>query len=176
MPPDPHHPSQGELKMKNQSKIGLAILLLAAVGSLSIGMMQSDESEKQAVARANEQFYAALNKVFAGDTKPMQDVWSHADDVTYMGPDGGFQVGWSGVLGNWNKHAAMKLGGSVKPESMHTTIGSTLAVIQGFEKGENANVKGKPQKVAIRTTNLYRKENGQWKMIGHHTDKLSYLD
>ena len=32
----------------------------------------------------------SLNLMFAGDLGPMKDVWSHADDVTYMGPDGGF--------------------------------------------------------------------------------------
>jgi ketosteroid isomerase-like protein len=32
-----------------------------------------------------------------------------------------------------------------------------------------------PEKVSIRATNIYRKENGQWKMIGHHTDLLPYL-
>ena len=162
--------------MQKQWRIGLAILLLAVTGIMSVGMMQSDESEKQAVTRANEQFYAALGKIFTGDTKPMQDVWSHAEDVTYMGPDGGFQVGWSQVLANWETHAAMKLGGEIKSSNMHMTLGSSLAIIQCYEKGQNTNVKGRAQKVDIRATNLFRKENGQWKMIGHHTDKLSYLD
>lgn len=41
----------------------------------------------------------------------MDDVWSHADDVAYLGPDGGFQVGWKEILGEWEKQAAMKLAG-----------------------------------------------------------------
>ena len=34
---------------------------------------------------------------------------------------------------------------------------------------------GKPQAVSIRATNLFRKEDGTWKMIGHHTDLLPFL-
>jgi ketosteroid isomerase-like protein len=30
--------------------------------------------------------------------------------------------------------------------------------------------------VSIRATNLFRKENGAWKMIGHHTDLLPFLE
>jgi len=28
--------------------------------------------------------------------------------------------------------------------------------------------------VSIRATNVFRKEGGQWKMIGHHTDLLPF--
>jgi ketosteroid isomerase-like protein len=42
------------------------------------------------------------------------------------------------------------------------------------EVGDNV-VDGKPQQVSIRATNTFRKENGQWKMIGHHTDLLPFL-
>jgi ketosteroid isomerase-like protein len=36
-------------------------------------------------------------------------------------------------------------------------------------------VNGQPQTVTIRATNIFRRENGQWKMIGHHTDLLTFL-
>ena len=61
------------------------------------------------IAGAAARFYAALNAMFEGDLAPMVEVWSHADDVTYMGPDGGFQVGWKQVLADWEKQAAMNL-------------------------------------------------------------------
>jgi ketosteroid isomerase-like protein len=43
-----------------------------------------------------------------------------------------------------------------------------------MEAGWNV-IDGKPQPVSIRTTTTLRKENGQWKVIGHHTDTLAYL-
>jgi ketosteroid isomerase-like protein len=127
------------------------------------------------VAAAAAGFYTALNALFEGDLGPMVEVWSHADDVTYMGPDGGFQVGWKDVHAEWEKQAAMKLGGHVEPDGMRITVGHDLAVTHNYEKGANINTGGMPGSVLIRVTNLFRKEDGTWKMIGHHTDKLSFL-
>jgi len=127
------------------------------------------------IGKAAASFYAALNALFNGELGPMMDVWSHADDVTYMGPDGGFQVGWIDVLAEWEKQAARKLGGRVEPEGMRIFAGQDLAVTHNYEKGTNTNTGGMPGAVLIRATNLFRKENGTWKMIGHHTDKLAFL-
>jgi ketosteroid isomerase-like protein len=127
------------------------------------------------IAAAAAGFYTALNALFEGDVAPMTEVWSHADDVTYMGPDGGFQVGWKEVLVEWEKQAAMKLGGHVEPDGMRVTGGRDLAVTHNYEKGANINTGDTSGAVLIRATNLFRKENGAWKMIGHHTDKLSFL-
>jgi len=127
------------------------------------------------IAAAAAGFYAALNALFEGDLAPMVAVWSHQDDVTYMGPDGGFQVGWKAILAEWERQAAKKLGGRVEPDRMRITAGRDLAVTHNYEKGENVNTGGLPGWVSIRATNLFRKENGAWKMIGHHTDTLPFL-
>ena len=113
--------------------------------------------------------------MFTGELGPMKEVWSHASDVTYMGPGGGFQVGWDQVLVEWESQAARKLGGKVEPADMRVTIGQDLAIASDIEKGENTNADGKLEKVSIRATNLFRKEGGKWKMIGHHTDLLPHL-
>ena len=148
------------------------ILASLAASFVLAGPVRAAADDRQAVGEAVAQFYRALNLLFTGDVAPMTEVWSHADDVTYLGPDGGFEVGWSQVLGNWQKQAAMKLGGVVKPEGMHTAVGPDLAVINNYEKGENPNVGGQRQVVSIRATNVFRKEQGKWKMIGHHVDPL----
>jgi len=132
--------------------------------------------ESKGVEAATAQFYAALNTLFTGDAGPMSDLWSHGDDVTYMGPIGGFQVGWDQVLANWREQAALKLGGKVKPRDIRITLGRDLAVVHNYEIGENIAAKGKPEKVSIRATSVFRKESGTWKMIGHHTDLLPFLE
>lgn len=134
----------------------------------------SAEDEK-AVKDAVAGFYAALGAIFVGDVGPMSAVWSHAGDVTYMGPDGGFRVGWDEVLADWKKQAGMKLGGVVRPVDMRVTVGRDLAVTHNYEKGENINAGGGSEAVSIRATNLFRKEEGDWKMIGHHADILARL-
>ena len=130
---------------------------------------------KKEVKQAVEGFYRALNAMFTGDLGPMTKVWSHKDDVTYMGPAGGFEVGWAAVLADWERQAAMKLGGQIRPENVRITVGQVIAVVHNYEKGENVGPKGKAIPFSIRVTSLFRKEDGTWKMIGHHADKLPYL-
>ncbi len=132
--------------------------------------------ETKAVEQASAQFYASLNTMFTGDAGPMQEIWSHADDVTYMGPAGDFQVGWNKVRDVWESQAALKLGGNVEPDEMHVTVGDDLAFTQCYEKGTNLDAQGRQLQVSIRATNLFRKENGKWKMISHHTDLLPFLE
>jgi ketosteroid isomerase-like protein len=125
--------------------------------------------------QAAERFYDALNAMFAGDVTPMKALWSHADDVTYMGPGGGLQVGWKQVLKILQAHAALKLGGNARPEHLHVTVGEDVAVMHSVESGELANVAGKPEALSLRSTSVFRKEDGAWKMVGHHTDLLPYI-
>jgi len=51
------------------------------------------DDEMTAVVRAANGFCAALNVFFTGDMGPMEAVWSHEADVTYMGPGGDYRVG-----------------------------------------------------------------------------------
>jgi len=156
--------------------IVLKTLSILTVILLTAGTAISTEGDEKAVREAADQFYKALNTMFTGDLKPMKEVWSHAEDVTYMGPGGGFQVGWSQVLANWEAQAALKLGGKVEAVDMRITVGRDLAFTHNYEKGENKDQNGKVLPVLIRATNIFRKEKGEWKMIGHHTDLLPFLN
>ncbi|HVS01447.1 MAG TPA: nuclear transport factor 2 family protein [Thermoanaerobaculia bacterium] len=147
------------------------VLLIAAVWAAAPPPAVASEGDEEAVAAAVGAFYSALNDMFTGDLESMREVWSHADDVTYMGPGGGIQVGWPAVLESWEAQAAMELGGEVQPADVHTTVGGALAVTVGWEIGTNVA----EQQVRIRATNVFRKESGAWKMIGHHTDLLPFL-
>lgn len=146
---------------------------IAAVPLLAAGgMAQADDQPK--VAKANEQFYAALNTMFQGDAAPMEAVWSHADDVTYLPPDGSMLIGWQAVRASWQEQASLKLGGHVAPMKVKITVGHDLAVVTNFEKGVNT-VDGKEQEVSIRSSKVFRKENGAWKLISDHADPLPFL-
>lgn len=149
-------------------------LFVAAALVLMAASPAQAADDTGAVNAAVVTFHDALNVLFTGDAAPMKAIWSHADDVTYMGPVGGMQVGWSQVEPYWDKQAAKKLGGKVDPVDVHVTASPTLAVVHYHEKGENV-IDGTPQPVSIRATTTFRKEGGQWKVVGHHTDMLAYL-
>lgn len=126
-----------------------------------------------AVRQAADKFYDALNAVFTGDVEPMKSAWSHADDIAYMGPGGSLKVGWSKVWKDWEGQASRKLGGEVRPQDVHFVVNGDLAVMYAREVGENTNIGGRREKVDIRVTNIFRKEDGTWRLIGHHTDLLA---
>ncbi len=131
--------------------------------------------EEQALKEATDKFYEALNSMFTGDIEPMKKVWSHADDVQYMGPTGGVHIGWPAVLADWSAQADLKLGGKVEPSGYHMQIGSEISVVINEERGQNIGPDGEKLEVYLRATHTFRKEQGEWKMIGDHTDLLSFL-
>lgn len=151
------------------------ILMLALVLGFLASPVRAESSEEKEVRAAASRFYEALNQMFTGDLALMKEVWSQKDDVTYMGPGGDFQVGWAKVSAEWERQASMKMGGKLEAADLHVTLGANggMATVCNYEKGENKNNKGEMRKVFIRATNTFRKENGNWKMVGHHVDLLS---
>jgi ketosteroid isomerase-like protein len=155
-------------------QLKLAAVMLALAALLAGTAVQADDADP-AILTANAGFYAALNRLFIGDVEPMKAVWSHAKDVSYMGPTGQFERGWTAVLKDWEGQAALKLGGKVDSSEVSVIANGDLAVISCYEVGENTNAAGKVEKVKLRATSIFRKEDGRWKMVGHQTDKLPYL-
>jgi ketosteroid isomerase-like protein len=150
--------------------------MLSAVTMLVFSLNTfADSKESKAVQSSVNEFYAALNQLFSGEMTAMEKIWSHGKDITYMGPDGAYDIGWEATRANFQVQANKKLGGKVMPKDIHTIIGNDLAIISNYEVGENVNTQGKTEKVQIRVTSTFRKEKAGWKMIGHHTDTLSYL-
>jgi ketosteroid isomerase-like protein len=160
--------------MMKKLLVSFVILGVCVVGLISESMAIAAEKDTDTVRAAATEFYSALNVMFTGDVGPIKEIWSHGDDVTYMGPGGDFLVGWKQILPEWERQAARKLGGKVEPKEMRVTGGRDLAIVSNYEVGENM-VDGKPQKVRIRATSMFRNENGKWKMIGHHTDIIPFL-
>ena len=132
-------------------------------------------TNEQAVKAATDNFYTALNILFTGDGEPMKEAWAHADDVTYMGPDGLYLIGWEKIEQMWDSVATMKLGGKVMPQELHTLLGSDMALITCVEMGEN-QVDGKAESVSIRSSTVFHQRNGEWKVVSHQTDLLGYMD
>jgi ketosteroid isomerase-like protein len=163
-----------EFPMNNIKSFAITAVFCAAL-LVSTPPARAAEGNIAAVRAASDQFYVALNKLFIGDMTAMDAIWSHRKDVTYMGPGGGFRVGWDAVRKDWTSQAAMKLHGSVKPAQVKITAGSDLATVSNMEEGANV-VGGKKSVVSLRATSIYRKENGQWKMIGHHTDLIPVME
>jgi ketosteroid isomerase-like protein len=155
--------------------LAVAGLAVATAAGAAPARKATPKTSEQAVAAAVANFYIALNAMFTGNGQPMMAAWSHGKDVTYMGPDGHYLIGWDQIGPTWNAQAARKLGGHVDAQQLHSVVGTDLAVVNCIESGENI-VDGKAETVRLRATNVFRKEAGGWKLIAHQTDLLGYMN
>ncbi|MCX7057486.1 MAG: hypothetical protein NTZ79_09905 [Proteobacteria bacterium] len=64
------------------------------------------------------------------------------------------------------------LGTAFTSSCLRRAQGRCLACI---ESGENT-VNGKTESVSIRSSTVFRKEGGAWKVIAHQTDRLDYMN
>jgi len=136
---------------------------------------EANEAAVQELQAASDQFYAALNAMFTGELGPMNAIWSHSDDVSNQGPFGDRMDGWAAVGAQFKKEAEMKLGGHIESKNVIVRAGKDLGYTVCVEEGQGLKVAGKPVKVRHRATNIFRRENGQWRLVHHHTDLAPLL-
>lgn len=123
----------------------------------------------EAVRKASEVFYAALNSMANGDARPMGAAWSHTSAATTMHPIGGRESGWNKVKGPWQVVASLCTGGRITLTRQQIQVGGNMAVESGVEKGRLV-LAGKKVSVEARVTNVYRRTGRSWKIVHHHTD------
>lgn len=95
--------------------------------------------------------------------------------MTYLGANYSLYAGWEEVLADWRAQAALNLKGDINPVDVHVTLGQDFAATTCYVRGHNFDLGGERHEVAIRDTNLFRKEGGAWKMVGHHSDPLPFV-
>ncbi|MEM7074517.1 MAG: nuclear transport factor 2 family protein [Pseudomonadota bacterium] len=131
-------------------------------------------TDRAALDSADEAFFDALNQMFTGSAEAMEALWSHADDVIYLGPvPGMFHTGWKVTDQDWMAQARAGLGGTIRVIQRHVVMGRDLAVVHHVAEASGQGPEAEP--VQMRGTNVYRLEEGAWKMIAHHSDPLPYL-
>lgn len=124
--------------------------------------MSELKTEADAVRDASDQFYSALDEMAKGDASAMADVWSHEADVTTM-------QGWEAVNGSWEGVASMSEGGAVTRTDQVIHVSGDLAYELCTESA-SMTIAGEQLTLEGRATNVYRKENGEWKVIHDHAD------
>jgi ketosteroid isomerase-like protein len=126
-------------------------------------------STEDAIRKATEQFYAALNRMVNGDAGPLADIWSHSAVVTTMHPIGGREVGWDEVRESFAQVARLASEGRVKLGEQIVQVAGDVAYELGVERGQ-FKFAGQQVTIEHRVTNIYRREAGGWKIVHHHTD------
>jgi len=136
--------------------------------------MSSDN--EQAILAAVDQWFVALNAMLNGDPKPFAEIYSHSDDVTYMGAEGTYRVGWEATYADWKAQAEKSTGGKIRSADIHILVDGHMAVAQHLTQGRVRKPDGEMADTSVRETSVFRFEDGVWKMIAHHADSLPYWE
>jgi len=159
--------------MARRVPILIAILLALAAPSGALADEASDTSEDAAaVEAAIGEWIRVLNAMLNKDPKPFAELYSHADDVVYMGAEGTYRIGWAATWADWQAQAAKSSGGEVEATEVHVVVRGDTAMASHVTKGQVRQPDGTTNDTAVRETSFLRKEEGRWRMVLHHADGI----
>lgn len=127
-------------------------------------------SVEDEVNAASRRFYEALNQLCAGNAAPMSEVWHHEVPVSSTHPVGDWVQGWEQLWASWQELALTISNGRVLPTQLSLTVVGDLACTIGTEDC-TITVGGQEVHWIASVTNLFRRHQGVWKIVHHHSDK-----
>ena len=112
---------------------------------------------------------AAEQAIHNGDVEPRLALWSRHDPVTLYGAKLSGS-GWADLEPKFRAVASL-FADSVAYEFEVVAAGASgdLAYTVGYEHN-NVSVNGKPTTYTLRVTHVYRREDGQWRIVHRHGD------
>jgi ketosteroid isomerase-like protein len=131
-------------------------------------MSNTEQFLEQMMPRIHEAETALHN----GDAGPRFEMWSHTDPVTVFGAALN-SVGWAEV-GPMFEHIASRFSDctSCEWEVVAADVGDDFAYLLAIER-TTASVGGsEPTPYALRSTTIFRREQGEWKIVHRHADPI----
>lgn len=116
----------------------------------------------------------AAKAYVSGDPQPLDEISVRDDPATFYGPGGDFEKGAGDVSKRYIKDAAsFEEGSETHFEILQMAASGDIAYWVGFQRAE-ARLKGKSEPVSfnLRITEIFRRENGEWKLAHRHADEL----
>jgi len=119
----------------------------------------------------SERVHAAEEALVRGDVGPRLLMWSHDDPVSVFAAVGPSKSGWDELEPMFHSVAARLSGGhDVTYEIMSFDVSGDMAWTAGFARFTTTMDGGPPTRFTLRSTNVYRREGGEWKMVHEHTN------
>jgi ketosteroid isomerase-like protein len=124
-----------------------------------------NSGDEAGVRAAEARFYDALRRVHEDGPAALLATWSRGDDVTTMNAAGGYERGQGEVRGRWSWWAGRGVPmPATRIEHLACAVGADLAYTVALEHhGERV----------LRVTHVYRREDGDWKLVHRHADPLA---
>jgi uncharacterized protein (TIGR02246 family) len=156
--------------------VATAILIAASCSGPTQVTAQAVSADEQAVRSAVDEWFVVLNAMLNGDPEPFAALYSHADDAYYMGAEGTYRIGWDAIYADWTAQAAASTGGTVHGVDIHVVVTGDMAMAAHITTGQVREPDGTETTNYVRETSVFRREDGQWRMIGHHADGIPYWE
>src|SRR5262252_6670287 len=124
-----------------------------------------------ALTKTLEQENATTKAMYNGDPGPMISHWAVSDDVTLFGAWGPIEKGHKPVTDTM-QWVGSRFTGADAVDVERTVVASSgdLAYTVGFERS-HVSVDGGPMRDAVlRVTHIYRRIDGDWKLVHRHAD------
>jgi ketosteroid isomerase-like protein len=109
-----------------------------------------------------------------GDAAPLGQIVTHVSPATFFGPQGGYREGAEEVSSTYEHDAgSFEPGGDSHFEILQMGVSDGVAYWVGFQRA-TARMHGKAEAIPfnLRVTEVFRRENGEWKMVHRHADSL----
>jgi ketosteroid isomerase-like protein len=106
-----------------------------------------------------------------GDPGPRMELWSRRDPVTLFGAIGMTESGWN-QLSETFRWVTSRFSdvSDFRFDVELVEVSGDLAYTLGFERF-NGSIAGRPvESVTVRVTHIYRREDGEWKIVHRHAD------
>lgn len=117
----------------------------------------------------------ALAAILNGDSSGYKALFSHKDDITLGNPFGPYARGRKSVEATLDGAASHYRDGEVTAVDLIATYASAdLSCVVEVERGR-AKVGGSAElaALAVRVTSLFRREEGEWKLVHRHADPIT---
>jgi ketosteroid isomerase-like protein len=122
-----------------------------------------------------EQWHLAQGEFLKGNPEPVKERWSHREDVSVANPYGPPVRGWEQVAKTVEHAASLRSDGEfVGSEVVAKYVTAELAYVVQIERAK-AKVGGRQDitPYAVRATNIFRLEDGEWKVVHRHADPIT---
>jgi ketosteroid isomerase-like protein len=109
-----------------------------------------------------------------GDATPLGRIVAHASPATFFGPQGDYREGAEEVSSTYEHDAgAFEPGGDSHFQILQMAASDGVAYWVGFQRA-NVQMHGKTEAIPfnLRVTEVFRREDGEWKMVHRHADPL----
>ena len=122
-----------------------------------------------------QQREAAASAYVNGDATPLGRLVAHHSPATFFPPRGGYTEGAKEVDGRYVQDVtSFASGGSSTFEILHMDASNGIAYWVGFQRA-TAYLQGQsgPVPFNLRVTEIFRREDNDWKLIHRHADALA---